>query len=199
MSVQNNIPSGYFPYYIRGVLDRAMSPTLIRIRAVLLLFAIIFIFSPCEAEVISPMTPPGMNLSIDPGDDFFRYTNYYWIEDNPVPAGKKFYTAFEEVADLVDDRVKRLARDAAKDYDAEEGSPRQLIGSFYRAAMNDLSNERIGLSPLDDKFGMIDCISDRSELRVAASNLTAHGLDPFFVLYIDENPENRGELIATIS
>ena len=199
MSEQNNRPSGYLLNIIRSAPGRAMSPALLRICAIFLFFAIISGFSPCGAEVVSPMTPPGMNISIDPGDDFFRHTNYYWIQDNPVPSGKRFFTAFEEVADLVDDRVKRLARDAAKDYDAEEGSPRQLIGSFYRAAMNDLSNERVGLSPLDDEFAMIDRLSDRSELRIAASNLTAHGLDPFFVLYIDENPENRGELIATIS
>lgn len=199
MKAQNNIPPGYLPSHRSIIPGRENSPTLFRICAFLLLFAVISCSAPCGAEVISPMTPPGMNLSIDPGDDFFRYTNYYWIADNSVPAGKRFYTAFEEVADLVDGRVKRLARDAAKDYDAEDGSPRQLIGSFYRAAMNDLSNERVGLSPLDDEFAMIDGISDRSELRIAASNLTAHGLDPFFVLYIDENPENRGELIATIS
>jgi putative endopeptidase len=33
---------------------------------------------------------------------------------------------------------------------------------------------------------------------MVASNLTARGIDPFFILYIDENPEKRKELIATV-
>jgi putative endopeptidase len=83
-----------------------------------------------------------MNLSIDPGEDFFSYANYYWIADHPVPDDQTFYTAFEEVKNLVDGRVRALVEDAATDYTAQNGSPRQLLGSFFRAALNEMSRMR---------------------------------------------------------
>jgi len=150
------------------------------------------------SDTISPNVPYGMNISIDPGENFFRFVNDYWIKDNPIPEKNRFYTSFEEVQDLVNKRVKMLVEDAALDYSAENGSPAQLLGSFYRAAINDEANERTGLSPIDDELGMIRDIQDRTGARNITSYLTGHGLDPFFILYIDENPQNRSELIANI-
>ena len=162
------------------------------------LIAILVLTGPVLGTTISTATPPGMNLSIDPGEDFFSYANYHWIAEHPVPEDKKFYTAFEEVKDMVDSRVRTLVEEAASDYDAEKGTPRQLLGSFYRAALNDDSNARTGITPIQDELDEIAQASDRSEIRIVTSNLTARGLDPFFILYIDENPEKRKELIATI-
>lgn len=162
------------------------------------LISVLFLAGQVPADVISTAISPGMNLSINPGEDFFSYANYHWILDHPVPEGRKFYTAFEEVEDIVETRVRSLVKEAASDYYAEESSPRQLLGSFYRAALNDEANAKTGLTPVQDELDEISLASDRSEIRIVASNLTARGLDPFFILYIDENPEKREELIATI-
>lgn len=161
-------------------------------------FLLALICMPGDADVVSPDLPPGMNTSIDPGDDFFSYANDHWIRENPVPQGKVFYSAFEEVENLVDERVRRLVEDAAEEYNASPGSPEQILGTFYRAALNDEANAETGLVPVQDELQMINRTTDRSGIRNVTSNLTAHGLDPFFVLYIDENPENRSQLIATI-
>jgi putative endopeptidase len=135
-----------------------------------------------------------MNLSVDPGVDFFTYANYHWIADHPVPKDHKFYTAFEEVKDMVDNRVRSLVEDAATDYSAEKGTPRQLLGSFYRAALNDESNAKTGLTPIQDELDEIAQASDRSDIRVIASNLTARGLDPFFILYMMRTLRNGRNL-----
>lgn len=163
-----------------------------------LFIALILFPYPAGADTISPVTPPGMNLSIDPGEDFFSYANYYWIANHPVPSDKTFFSAFEEVKDTVGDRVRRLVEENSRDYTAEEGTPGQLLGSFYRAALNDESNADTGLAPVQDELDAIMQVQDRSEIRNVNSNLTARGLDPFFIFYIDENPEKREELIATI-
>lgn len=163
-----------------------------------LILSVLILFAVASADTVSPITPQGMNLSIDPGDDFFSYANDRWIEDHRVPDGNTFYTAFEEVKEDVDNRVRILVEDAASENHATNGSPRQLLGSFYRAALNDKANEETGLQPLHHAFDMINQANDRSEIRQVASNLTAQGLDPFFILYIDENPEKRKELIATV-
>ena len=151
-----------------------------------------------NSDTISPNVPYGMNLSIDPGDNFFRYVNDNWIRDNPVSEKEKYYSAFEEVKNLVNNRVMMLVEDASYDYTAENGSPVQLLGSFYRAALNDEANERVGLTPIKEELELINNTRDRTDVRNCTSYLTGHGLDPFFLLYIDENPENRSQLIATI-
>lgn len=175
-----------------------MTSSCLRLVLLSVLCSILLLTWTVPADPISLATPPGMNLSVDPGVDFFSYANYHWIADHPVPKDQKFYTAFEEVKDMVDNRVRSLVEDAATDYSAEKGTPRQLLGSFYRAALNDESNAKTGLTPIQDELDEIAQASDRSEIRVITSNLTARGLDPFFILYIDENPEKRQELIATV-
>jgi putative endopeptidase len=120
-----------------------------------------------------------MNLSIDPGEDFFSYANYHWIADHPVPEDKKFYTAFEEVKDMVDSRVRTLVEEAASDYDAEKGTPRQLLGSFYRAALNDDSNARTGITR--SRMNLTKLHRHRIGVRFALSHqILLHGdLTPF--------------------
>ena len=181
---------------ISGHTSRKKSMTLLLYAGLFIAF-ILFPY-PAGADTISPVTPPGMNLSIDPGEDFFSYANYYWIANHPVPSGQTFFSAFEEVKDTVSDRVRRLVEENSRDYTVEEGTPGQLLGSFYRAALNDESNAETGLAPVQDELDAIMQVQDRSEIRNVNSNLTARGLDPFFIFYIDENPEKRKELIATI-
>lgn len=164
----------------------------------ILILSAVLLISMVQADSVSPTVPTGMNVSVDPGNDFFTYVNDYWIKDHPVPSKNNFYSAFEEVEEKVDTRVRDLVEEAATDYSTENGTPRQLLGSFYRAALNDEANEETGLIPLQNKFAQINEAKNRTEVRNVSSNLTAAGLDPFFVMYIDENPEKRDELIATL-
>ncbi|MDD3575221.1 MAG: hypothetical protein PHD71_09350, partial [Methanospirillum sp.] len=51
------------------------------------LISVLFLAGQVPADVISTAISPGMNLSINPGEDFFSYANYHWILDHPVPEG----------------------------------------------------------------------------------------------------------------
>ncbi len=196
-----NIRNNRFQKFSRKIHAEKKQEYLIPVRITgffVLVFTGIFLSGFGHADIVSTASPPGMNLSIDPGEDFFSYANYYWVQDHPVPPENTFYTAFEEVKDTVDTRVRELVEDASLDYGAEDGTPRQLLGSFYRAAMNDRLNAEVGLKPVQDDLEEIERAQNRAEVRRVASNLTARGLDPFFILYIDENPQKRKELIAVI-
>jgi putative endopeptidase len=76
--------------------------------------------------------PGSMNLSVKPGDDFYKYVDGAWIKSHPVPADKSRYGEFEIVDDRTYDSVKKIVDRAANNTSAPKESLDQKIGEFYR-------------------------------------------------------------------
>ena len=47
-----------------------------------------------------------MDLSVKPGDNFFKYVNGTWLTNTDIPADKDNYGGFSILADLSQERVK---------------------------------------------------------------------------------------------
>lgn len=143
--------------------------------------------------------PANMNLSVKPGDDFFRYVNEGWIKSHPVPSDKSRYTEFVIVQDKTDEQIKGLVEGAANNTTAEKGSIEQKIGEFYRSGLDTSSLDRQGVAPLKEEFARIDNISTRSDVQNVSSRLLSYYIiDPFFSFYSDADPKNSKMMIATL-
>ena len=53
----------------------------------------------------------GMDRSVKPGDDFFKYVNGHWAATTQIPADKTGYGSFPILSDLSEVRVRRLQAD----------------------------------------------------------------------------------------
>src|SRR5262252_8425052 len=56
----------------------------------------------------------GMDTSVDPGDDFFRYANGSWLKAAQIPADRPSYGAFDVIAEKVNQRTAELIKGAAQ-------------------------------------------------------------------------------------
>src|ERR1044072_6212507 len=61
----------------------------------------------------------GMDRSVDPGDDFFRYANGGWLKAVQIPADRPAYGAFDIIAEKVRTRTADLIKGAGKSKDPE--------------------------------------------------------------------------------
>jgi putative endopeptidase len=122
--------------------------------------------SPAEASV-APSSPgmdvAGMDRSIKPGDDFFRYANGGWLASTEIPADRSAYTAGVILADLSDRRVADLIQEAAK-AGAGSGTDERKIGDFYASFMDTTAIDAAGLKPLQPTLDSIAAIHDRKDL-----------------------------------
>jgi putative endopeptidase len=143
--------------------------------------------------------PGSMNLSVNPGDDFFDYVNGAWIKSHPVPADKAAYGEFEIVEDGNYDLIRGIVERAANNTTAPEGSLDQKIGEFYRVGMDNATLEKQRLAPIEGYLRMIDNISSLTDLQNVSTIMLDYRMDPFFSLYAEPDKNNSKVMIATLS
>ena len=107
----------------------------------------------------------GIDRSVRPGDDFFRYANGGWLQRTEIPADRSSYGAGAILAELTARRTAALIRGAAAH--APAGSDARKIGDYYASFMDEARIEQLGLKPLAAALARIDTIADRSQLAQA--------------------------------
>lgn len=142
--------------------------------------------------------PGSMNLSAEPGDDFYEYVNGGWIKSHPVPVDKYRYGETEIAKDRTYDRIKGIVESAANNTSAPEGSLEQKIGDFYLMGMDNVTLDKQHLDPIKDKLKMIDDISNTSDVQEVSTQMMEYGMDPFFSIYADADAKNSKIMIANL-
>jgi predicted metalloendopeptidase len=107
----------------------------------------------------------GIDRSVAPGDDFFRYANGAWLKANEIPPDRSSYGPAEQLAELTAERTAELIRNAAAA--AAAGSEARKIGDYYASFMDEAGIETKGLEPLQPALRRIDAIKDRAGLAQA--------------------------------
>lgn len=105
----------------------------------------------------------GMEPTVAPGDDFYRYANGGWLARTEIPADRGSFGVGHQVADLTDQRTAALIQAAAAS-DAPEGSDLRKIGDCYTSFMDEKAIEARGLKPLQPTFQAIARIQTRRDL-----------------------------------
>ncbi|WP_100640706.1 M13 family metallopeptidase [Alteromonas facilis] len=104
-----------------------------------------------------------MDLSINPGDDFFNYVNGSFLKNNEIPADRSTYGAFSKLADDAQEDVIEIIRESANG-SFPHGSDEQKVGDMYTSFMDMETRNALGLSPIEADLKRIDAISSYSEL-----------------------------------
>ena len=117
----------------------------------------------------------GMDRSVEPGDDFYRYVNGGWNARTEIPADRPSWGAFGILRDLSDQRTRTLVEEAARQRNAP-GSSADKIGVTYAAFMDEAAIERAGAAPLKPYFDRIAAITTPTQLATAFGEATRRGM-----------------------
>jgi len=104
-----------------------------------------------------------MDLSVKPGDNFFKYVNGTWLANTDIPADKSTYGGFSILADLSEERVKKIIEEASA-MDAASGSEEQKIGDMYAAFMDVDAIEAAGLTPIRGDLATIAAAKSHDDI-----------------------------------
>ena len=137
-----------------------------------------------------------MDTTVNPGDDFFRYTNGGWMAANPIPDDKTRYGAFDELIEKNRKKLKSLIDDAVNDKNAPKGSNKQKIGDFYASGMDSVKRNEEGTKELQPFFDKISQLSSKEEVIKMAAELQTYGITPFFYVYSSPDEKNSAMVIA---
>jgi putative endopeptidase len=76
-----------------------------------------------------------MDISIKPGDDFYRYANGGWLKTNTIPVGQSSYDTRAILAENTSHRVRDLIQNVASAR-AVKGSIAQKVGDYYASFLD---------------------------------------------------------------
>jgi predicted metalloendopeptidase len=108
----------------------------------------------------------GIDHSVRPGDDFFRYANGTWVKTTEIPADRASYGPGAMLAELTTQRTAELVRQAAES-GAAFGSAQQRVGDYYASLVDQAAIDAKGLAPLQPRLDRIAAIADRRALARA--------------------------------
>jgi len=144
--------------------------------------------------------PANMDLSVKPGDDFYQYASGNWVKNNPVPAKETRWGSFNELRDFNINAVKTLVEEAAADKSAPAGSVKRRVGDFYRAAMDSVTIEKLGYTPIKADLEKIKQIKDIPGVLDQVAYMRINGIGGgMFGIGVGQDRKNVNKYMVNIS
>jgi putative endopeptidase len=126
----------------------------------------------------------GMDKSVKPGDNFYKYANGNWERITPIPADKSSYGMFTALDDLSKTRTRELL-------DAAKGDPNSKIGVAYSTYLDQAAIEAKGLAPIQPWLTEIKDLKSKAGYAALAAKAAKSGVSAPFGAYVgpdDKNP-----------
>ena len=137
----------------------------------------------------------GMDTTVRPGDDFFKYASGAWIKKTEIPASEtgwgSFFTLYDDnqknLHSILDDIIKK---------DHDKGSNEQKIGDLYQSGMDTLAIEKLGYEPVKPLLAKINAVKNSNELVSLAADGFKDGDGFLFGFYVAPDDKNSTKNMA---
>ena len=163
--------------------------------------------APAKPAATHNIDKAGLDTSVKPGDDFYKYANGSWLKTAQIPADKAATGPGQALTDKTSQLVKGLIQDAAASH-PKAGTDAQKVGDYYASYMDEDGIEAKGLAPLKGDLDAIGAISDKASLSaylgttlradVDALNATNFYTDHIFGVWITQGFEDPNHNIPYI-
>jgi putative endopeptidase len=126
-----------------------------------------------------PLDVEGMDLEYKPWEDFYEFANGKWLRKLHLPADKPRLYVFTLLLEENQNKLGRIAEDAAKDSTASD-TVRGKVGAFYRSGMDEKKIAEAGFTPLKAELDRLSGLKTREELLPALARLHLLGTSAGF-------------------
>jgi len=138
-----------------------------------------------------------IDKTANPGDDFFKYANGKWLNDNPIPGAYSSWGIGNLVQEDLRTKLRKINEDALKE-GAAKGSNSQKIGDFYASGMDTVTIEKEGLNPLKGELAKVDAIKDVKDLVAAFAYLETIGVQTPIGAYAGQDDRNSAKIVLQL-
>ena len=105
----------------------------------------------------------GMDLNVQPGDDFFSFANGNWVKTTEIPADRSSWGNFAILADLANHRLAGLIQGLDQSKPAAGSEPAK-IADYYASYADTGGIDAKGLAPIKPELDAIGAIADKTAL-----------------------------------
>ncbi|TXC85132.1 M13 family metallopeptidase [Luteibaculum oceani] len=144
-----------------------------------------------KSEKLSSVDWNGMDTTVSPKEDFYRFANGNWMKNNPVPESESRWGSFNEVKDRNNDIIKEILNEASKNDTAEKGSATQLVGDYYYCIMDKEKRAVDGIAPIQSQLDKIDGLTKENLETFLADFHKTVGSTPFGFSIFEDLKDNE--------
>src|SRR5688572_17105805 len=132
----------------------------------------------------------GMDRTVKPGDDFFRFVNGKWAATTQIPLDKTSFGAFGMLSVLSEARVRAILDRLAADGKLKAGSNAAKVAAIYRTFLDDATAEKLDARPLQPYIETIKKAETHDDIARLMGRSTA-GLGRSFVsVFVSDDAKN---------
>jgi len=116
-----------------------------------------------------------MDMTVKPGDNFYRYVNGTWHRNTEIPADKANWGSTGVLTELSERRTHEIIQGAANS-GALAGTNEQKIGDLYASYMDEAVIAAKGVAPLQSWLQRVDALRSSKDLPRYLGEVTRIGL-----------------------
>jgi endothelin-converting enzyme/putative endopeptidase len=135
--------------------------------------------APAAAAELRVFDSSLIDKTIDPCENFYRFSCNGWFQRNPLPPDQTSYGRFTELAELNRLRLKLILENTSAPL-ATRSPNEQKIGDEYASCMDTAAVNKLGLAPLQPELDRIAALKTSAELPALLAHLHAVGVHAFF-------------------
>ena len=140
--------------------------------------------------------PSLIDKTVDPCENFYRYSCNGWFKRNPLPADQVAYGRFTELYELNRLHLKQILEAAAAPA-ATRTPNEQKIGDEYASCMDTATVNKLGLTPLKPELDRIAALTTAAELPALLAHLQSIGVNAFFGMGSNQDYADSSAVITS--
>ena len=106
----------------------------------------------------------GMDTTIQPGDNFFKYANGKWLATTKIPDDQSGWGSFYSLYDNNLKKLRIILDGLAANTNHPKGSAAQKVGDYYASGMDTATIEKRGSDPLKNTLAKIAAVTTYQQL-----------------------------------
>lgn len=149
--------------------------------------------SPTELKVFDPSL---IDKSIDPCENFYRFSCNGWFKKNPLPPDQTSYGRFTELYELNRQHLREILETAAAAPVAARSANEQKIGDEYASCMDTDEVNKKGIGPLQSELDRIAALKSKEDLPALLGHLHRIGVNAFFGMSSNQDFADASKVIS---
>lgn len=116
-----------------------------------------------------------MDLSVEPGTDFYRYACGGWMKNNPLKPEYARFGSFDIVEEENNKRIRDIIEGLAEE-PQEKGTLGQKIGDLYTLRMDSVRQNEEGVAPVMVDLNRVEAVETTAQLMDLMSQMMMEGV-----------------------
>ncbi|MDP0146196.1 M13 family metallopeptidase [Glaesserella parasuis] len=134
----------------------------------------------CTTKTYQSTLTEGVDNSVSPQQDFYRYVNGKWLDTTQIPSDRTSWGTLAELNELNEKRSVELLQAVISNPNFANDEKAQRLKALYQSYTDLTAREKLGLSPIQADLSRIERIKTFAELEQYLINETKQGNEMLF-------------------